>query len=121
MRGLFRPRARTSCSRLGFCRFLRGLRRLGSQPEMTSPRSTPITPMEEYHYRAKPRFCQELLISLSTANEESILWLYRPFRVFDVFRGYIFKPRKARIAPKGFDFMPSPNFGVFSVFQGYIC
>ena len=41
-----KPRARTvECSRLLFCRFLRGQRRLGSQPETTSTGSTPITPV----------------------------------------------------------------------------
>lgn len=38
-------RARTEeCSRLLVCRFLRGLRHLGSPPEMLSSGSTPITP-----------------------------------------------------------------------------
>jgi hypothetical protein len=34
------------CSRLLFCRFLRGQRRLGSQLKPTSPLSTPIAPTE---------------------------------------------------------------------------
>lgn len=48
MRSRVRLRARTvECSRLLVCRFLRGQRRLGSPPRMTSARSTPITPV--YH------------------------------------------------------------------------